>query len=102
MNAVAKLPSADIFASLAPKIDAMRVQRGNAIKAAMQRRDIANAAAERAKATREHALQEMRLADAELSRLMDKGEMVVIGDQLISLAPHGGVHVQAVKVLGIV
>lgn len=98
---MAKLPAPDMFAQMAPKIDALRQQRGDEIKAAMQRRDAATAAAERAKAQREHALQEQALADAELKRLLEKDELVVIGDQLISLLPHGGVHVRPCKVLGI-
>ena len=105
MSAVAKLPAADMFAPLSAKIDDLKLRRGASIKAAMMRRDMAASAAEKAQAARAHALQEVQLAEQDLKQLMEVGERVVIGDQLITMtANHGviGVIVQPVTVLGLI
>lgn len=98
---VRKLPTSDMFAEMQPKIDALRLQRGAAIKAAMVRRDAALAAAERHRAATEHAVQEAQLAADELNQLIDIDEKVVIGDTLIQLNKSGGICITPVKVLGL-
>ncbi len=102
MSAVARLPAADMFAPLATKIDELKLRRGNAIKAAMQRRLMAEQAIDSAKHAGERARQERDLADQELRAQIETGELIVIGDQLVTLNPHGGLIVQHVKVLGLI
>jgi hypothetical protein len=90
-----------MFEQLAPRIDALRQQRGDRIKAAMHRRDEAVRAKSAAQTARDKADQDIAAADQVLKELMDVGENVVIGDQLLTLTERGLV-VRSVIVLGII
>lgn len=91
----------DLFGPDDP-VQAMRQRRDDAVRGAMAARDRAERAIELAKQQESAARAAKAEADSELRRLLEKGELFIVGDTAIEVTEHGGLHVRRARVVGLV
>lgn len=92
----------ELFGAADQHVENMKRTRDAAVMAAAAARDRAEAAIETANRQANAARAAKAEAEAELRRLMERGELFIVGDTAIELNDHGGLHIRRARVVGLV
>jgi hypothetical protein len=92
----------ELFGAIDQHAQEMRRQRDALVKSAVDARDRAERAIELARHQENAAREAKAQADSELRRLLEKGELFIVGDSAIEVNEHGALHVRRARVVGVI